>query len=134
VTYGDLLQVQPFANRVVRLSVTGEQLLQALEHVVADSTPAGHVSGIEVWYDPNARGRRITKTRLPNGRSVDRRRRYTLAVNDFVAAGGSGFAMLRSLPQEDSGLGDVDALARYLAALRQPVEGPPGPRLHRRGG
>jgi 2',3'-cyclic-nucleotide 2'-phosphodiesterase (5'-nucleotidase family) len=134
VTYGDLLQVQPFANRVVRLSVTGEQLLQALEHVVADSTPAAHVSGIEVWYDPNARGRRITKTRLPNGRSVDRRRRYTLAVNDFVAAGGSGFAMLRPLPQEDSGLGDVDALARYLAALRQPVQAPPGPRLHRRGG
>jgi len=134
VTYGDLLQLQPFANRVVRVSLTGEQLFAVLEHLVADSTPGGHVSGIEVWYGPVLPGgTRITKTRMLDGRPVDRRRRYTLAVNDFLATGGSGFAMLRELPREDSGLTDVDALARYLAAVRQPVEAPAGRRLHRPG-
>jgi 2',3'-cyclic-nucleotide 2'-phosphodiesterase (5'-nucleotidase family) len=134
VTYGDLLLLQPFANRVLRISLTGAQLLAALEHVVADSTPAAHVSGVELWYDPGRRpGRRITRTRLSNGRSVERGRRYTLAVNDFMATGGSGFEMLRDLPREDTGLADVDALARYLAALREPVTAPAGRRLHRRG-
>jgi 2',3'-cyclic-nucleotide 2'-phosphodiesterase (5'-nucleotidase family) len=134
VTYGDLLQLQPFGNRLVRLRVSGEQLLAALEHVVADRTPGAHVSGVEVWYDPERRpGRRITRTRLSDGRRVERGGRYTLAVNDFLATGGSGFAVLRDLPREDSGVADVEALARYLAALRQPVEAPTGRRLHRRG-
>jgi 5'-nucleotidase len=134
VTYGDLLQLQPFGNRVVRISLTGAQLLAVLEHAVADSTPGAHLSGIEVWYGPVRPGRgRITRTRLPDGQRLDPRRRYTLAVNDFLAAGGSGFAMLRALPREDSGLSDVDALARYLAARRQPVEAPAERRLHRAG-
>ena len=42
-------------------------------------------------------------------------------------------AMLATLPREDAGFVDADALARYLAALRQPVEPPAGPRLHRVG-
>jgi 5'-nucleotidase len=135
VTYGDLLQLQPFANRVVRISLTGAQLLAVLEHVVADDpTPGAHVSGIEVWYDPDRPGgKRVTRTRLLNGRRLEPRRRYTLAVNDFLATGGSGFAMLRALPREDSGPSDVDALARYLGARRQPVEAPADRRLHRVG-
>lgn len=134
VTYGDLLQLQPFNNRVVRISLTGAQLLAVLEHVVADSTPGAHISGIELWYGPVLPGgRRITRTRLLDGQRLDPRRRYTLAVSDFLATGGSGFEMLRALPREDSGLNDVDALARYLAARRQPVEAPAGRRLHRAG-
>ena len=134
VTYGDLLELQPFANRVVKISLTGAQLLAVLEQALADSAPGAHVSGIDIWYGPVRPGRgRITRTRLLDGKRVDPRRRYTLAVNDFLATGGSGFAMLRALPREDSGLSDVDALARYLAARRQPVEAPANPRLHRAG-
>src|SRR5881296_3499144 len=35
VTYGDLYEVQPFQNRLVRLLATGKVLKEALEHVVA---------------------------------------------------------------------------------------------------
>jgi 5'-nucleotidase len=134
VTYGDLLQLQPFGNRVLRVPLTGEQLLAALEFVVADTAPGAHVSGVEVWYDADRpAGRRITRTRLADGRRIDRRRRYTLAVNDFLAEGGSGFDTLGPLPREDTGLVDVDVLARYLGALRQPVEAPAARRLHRAG-
>ncbi|MGH7567748.1 MAG: 5'-nucleotidase C-terminal domain-containing protein, partial [Gemmatimonadales bacterium] len=59
VTYGDLYQVQPFQNRLQRLTVTGDVLLQVLEQVVAGDRgeggrggPSAHVAGLELWYDP----------------------------------------------------------------------------------
>jgi len=132
VTYGDLYEVQPFQNRLVRLLATGKVLKEALEHVVAGDRPDAHVSGLEVWYDPGKRaGRRVTKLTLADGRGVDDGRTYTVAVSDFLAAGGSGFTMLRGLPADDAGLVDLDALIRYLSELRSPVEPPADERIHR---
>lgn len=135
VTYGDLYQVQPFQNRLVRLRVRGDVLLRALEHGVSRDRGAAHVSGVELWYDPRRpAGRRITRARLDGGGGIERDRTYALVVNDFIAAGGSGYAMLASERAEDLGLLDLDALIRYLRTLRQPVDGPAGARIHRAGG
>src|SRR5207237_792984 len=72
VTYGDLYQVQPFQNRLVRLFVPGKLLKAALEHAVAGDRADAHASGLEVWYDPRKRvGHRVTKVRLANGRGLD---------------------------------------------------------------
>src|SRR2546429_8243428 len=131
VTYGDLYEVQPFQNRLVRLLATGKVLKEALEHVVAGDRPDAHVSGLEVWYDPGKRaGRRVTKLTLADGRGVDDGRTYTVAVSDFLAAGGSGVTMVRGLPADDAGLVGLDALIRYLSALRSPVEPPADERIH----
>ncbi len=136
ITYGDLYEVQPFQNRLQRLTVKGDVLLQALEQVVAgDRGPSAHVAGVELWYDPDRRaGQRITRTRLANGREIERGRTYTLAVSDFLAMGGSGFAMLVGVPAVDLEVLDLDALIQYLRVLRPPVEGPAAPRVHRKGG
>ena len=134
-TYGDLYAVQPFQNRLVRLAVKGDVLLQALEHAVAGERPDAHLSGVELWYDPGKRpGDRITRVRLADGNGIERDRTYTLAVSDFLAAGGSGFAMLVGRPGADLGILDLDALIGYLAVLRQPIEPPADARLHRKGG
>jgi 2',3'-cyclic-nucleotide 2'-phosphodiesterase (5'-nucleotidase family) len=134
VTYGELYEVQPFQNRLVRLSAPGKVLKEALEHVVAGDRADAHVSGLEVWYDPGQRaGHRITQLKLADGRGVDDRGTYTLAVSDFLAGGGSGFTMLRGLRAEDTGLVDLDALIRYLSILRPPVEAPTDERIHRAG-
>src|SRR5438552_3359179 len=133
-TYGDLYQVQPFQNRLVRLFVSGKVLMAALEHAVAGDRADAHVSGLEVWYDPRKRvGQRVTKVRLANGHGLDNGRTYTVAVSDFLAAGGSGYTMFRGLPVEDLGLVDLDALIQYLAVLRPPVEAPGDGRVHRVG-
>ena len=136
VTWGDLLLVQPFQNRVVRLTVKGSALLQALENCVGgdSSDPSCHVSGVEVWYDPRHRvGKRVTRTRLATGKEIDGGRTYTLAVTDFLAAGGSGFAMLMGAPAEDLNILDLDLLIRYFGVLRTPVEAPADLRFHRAG-
>ncbi len=136
VTWGDVQLVQPFQNRMLRLTVKGSVLLQALEHCVdgASGDPDCHVSGVEVWYDPeHGAGKRVTRTRLTDGKEIDGGRTYTLVVPDFLAAGGSGYAMLVGAPGQDLNLVDMDLLISYLGVLRTPVEAPGDVRFHRAG-
>src|SRR5258708_22776228 len=39
LTYGDVFQVDPFQNRLVRLTVSGDLLLAALQHIFARAPP-----------------------------------------------------------------------------------------------
>jgi 2',3'-cyclic-nucleotide 2'-phosphodiesterase / 3'-nucleotidase / 5'-nucleotidase len=134
-TYGDLFRVEPFQNRLMRLVVSGNVLKQVLEHALAGDGPDAHVAGIMVWYDlGKPAGQRITKLRLPNGKGVDDVRTYTLAVGDFLAAGGSGYRMLVGAPSREVGVTDLDALIQYLAVLRQPISAPDDRRFYRAGG
>ncbi len=134
VSYGALFEVQPFQNRLVRVTVSGAVLREAMEHALAGGTPQAHVSGLEVWYDPaRPEGQRIRKVRMLNGRSLDPRRSYAIAVPDFLAEGGDGFAMLTAAPRVDAGIVDVDAVISYLSVLPQPVSAPDGARFHREG-
>jgi len=134
-TYGDLFRVEPFQNRLLRVVVSGKVLKQALEHALAGDHPDAHVAGIELWYDPRKpAGRRIKQLRLADGKGVHDGQRYTVAVSDFLASGGSGYTMLRGATSGDVGATDLDALIQYLAVLRQPIAAPDDRRLHRAGG
>jgi 2',3'-cyclic-nucleotide 2'-phosphodiesterase (5'-nucleotidase family) len=136
VTWGDVQMVQPFQNRMLRLTVKGSVLLQALENCVGGDSgdPDCHVSGVEVWYDPRHRvGKRVTRTRLTSGKDVDGGHTYTLAVPNFLAAGGSGYAMLVGAPAQDLNILDMDLLISYLGVLRTPAEAPTDVRFHRAG-
>ena len=114
----------PFQNYVVRLRVTGAALQAALEHALGSAEARAHVSGITVRVTPdNPAGQRVTSVTLADGRALDAAATYTLAVPDFMAAGGSGFAMLR-VPADNTGIVDLDALVDYLRALPQPVRPP----------
>ena len=48
VTYGMLYAVQPFDNRMVRVTITGRDLRRLLEQVPG----AAHVSGVRMSFDP----------------------------------------------------------------------------------
>jgi len=133
VTWGQAYQVQPFQNRLLRLTVKGAVLQDALEQCVAgrDHIPDCHIAGAEVWYDGRKEpGKRISRVRVA-GKDIDNGRTYTLVVSEFMATGGSGFRMLVGSPKEDLDVVDVDALTRYLGVLRAPVEAPEDVRFHR---
>src|SRR2546423_897598 len=88
----------------MRLAVSGAVLKQALEHALTGERPDAHVAGIVVWYDAGKpAGRRIKRLRLANGKDLDDGRTYTLAVSDFLAAGGSGYTMLQGRPSGEGG-------------------------------
>jgi 2',3'-cyclic-nucleotide 2'-phosphodiesterase (5'-nucleotidase family) len=134
VSYGALFEAQPFQNRLVRVTVTGAALREALEHALAGGEPHAHIAGLEVWFDPaRPDGQRIRRIRMLDGRSLEPRRTYSIAVPDFLAEGGDGFAMLVAAPRTDTGMVDLDAVIAYLGVLPQPVSAPDGARFHREG-
>ncbi len=122
VAYGQLFEVQPAQHSLVKVTVTGKQLRQMLEHALDGGSPAAHVAGATIRYDPRRPvGRRIRDVELGRGRKLQSDAEYTLAIDDFVAAGGAGYAMLAGLPSEPGAMLDVEGVVIYLRRLPQPV-------------
>jgi 2',3'-cyclic-nucleotide 2'-phosphodiesterase/3'-nucleotidase/5'-nucleotidase len=129
--YGDAFRVQPFANTLVTLDLTGDQLLQTLEHGISGRSPDIHVSGVKVRYDRSApAGKRIVSAVLDSGAPVSPTGRYSVTVNNFMQEGGSGFTVLtRGSNVRRTGIVDLDALVAYLRSLPQPAPAPATDRL-----
>lgn len=98
--------VLPFDNYIVAIRVSGKGIRQALEHGVSGvETGAGafpQVSGISFAYDVSAPpGSRVSDIKV-GGKPLDPGMEYTVATNDFLAAGGDGYksfgAAVRSSP------------------------------------
>ena len=92
----DLYTVLPFDTYIVALRVSGRVIRQALEHGVSDvengSGAFPQVSGLTFTYDPSApAGARVCEVRIA-GKPLDPDREYSVATNDFLAAGGDGYA------------------------------------------
>jgi 2',3'-cyclic-nucleotide 2'-phosphodiesterase (5'-nucleotidase family) len=123
VTYEDLFRVQPFANTLVTMDLTGAQVLAFLEQVLSRGRPDAHVSGIRVRYAPGeAAGDRLRAAFTDDGSPIDPARTYRVAVNNFMAEGGDGFTvLLEGANVENTGIVDLDALIRHLRGLPAPT-------------
>lgn len=121
VTYKEAATVQPFANTLVTLKLTGAQLKQVLEQQWQPAGAArpflklGVSTGFEYTYDPTAAaGSRITAMYL-NGATVTSDQVITVVVNSFLAAGGDNFGAFTSgTGKADSGRIDLDAFVNYI--------------------
>lgn len=125
VTYEQLFAVQPFGNQIVVLIVSGAEIREVIEHALADGAPSVHMSGITVtWDSTRPPGKRVVQVMMPNRKKMEDDGTYRLAVNDFLATGGSGFTMLVGKPQERESMGDLEVLETYLKRMAQPVKAP----------
>jgi len=117
-TYGALYEVQPFANLLVRMTVSGQGLRDYFEAMVARPAPGAHVSGVVVRYDTTrAAGSRITDIRV-GGAPLEDGRSYTVAMSDFMAAGGDGLALREAVQREELlGIVDLDALIAWVRRM-----------------
>lgn len=115
VTYGDLHEIAPFANRLVAISVRGDALRRYIESLVDGARINVHVSGITVEYDPNApAGQRIRRVLMADGRPLADRRSYRVVMSDFIASGGDGVGLSGGSAPEELGIVDLDALIAHL--------------------
>jgi 5'-nucleotidase len=124
LTVRDVLSILPFGNDLAVIEVTGDVLLQALEHGVSLTAPGAEpgrfpqVSGIRFSFDASKpSGARVSGVTV-NGQPLDAKKTYTLATTSFVAGGGDQYAMFKGRP--------VVPLKTKLTdsgVLRQAVEG-----------
>lgn len=125
-TYGDLFEVQPFGNILYSLSATGAAIRGYFEKLVSARRPRGYLSGAVVTFDTaRSPGGRITTVRLPDGRLLDSTVTYSIVINDFMLAGGSGLAFEGPTSRVEAlNLTDLDAFIAHLRASPQPVSPP----------
>ncbi|MFC5929923.1 bifunctional metallophosphatase/5'-nucleotidase [Cryobacterium melibiosiphilum] len=124
VTYKDVASVQPFANTLVTVGLTGAQLKSVLEEQWQPDGSSraklhlGLSEGFSYVYDEAAaRGERIIEMSL-NGATVDSDRVYTVVTNSFIAAGGDNFTTFRSgIDTTDTGQADLAATVAYFEAF-----------------
>lgn len=147
VTMKDMKTVFPFGNEVAVVTITGAELLEALE-AATHTTPEAigafpQVSGIEftidtaveyvpgeaydnsTYFKPANPGSRVTIATVA-GEPFDAEKMYTIATNDFTAAGGDTYGVL-AYPYKQTGyktgVALEDALINYTAAVLNGVIG-----------
>ncbi|MFD7527177.1 MULTISPECIES: bifunctional metallophosphatase/5'-nucleotidase [unclassified Streptomyces] len=123
VTYGESFTVQPFTNMMNVVDLTGAQLVSALQQQVSGSNEASpkilQVSkGLTYTLDMTKTGaaRVVTDTIKLNGEAIDPAKTYRVAMNEFLAGGGDGFAALGEGTNKLVGPSDLDVFNDYLAA------------------
>ncbi|THA64991.1 bifunctional metallophosphatase/5'-nucleotidase [Streptomyces sp. A0642] len=123
VTYGESFTVQPFTNMMNVVDLTGAQLVSALQQQVSGSNEASpkilQISrGLTYTLDLTKTGaaRVVTDTIRLNGEAIDPAKSYRVAMNEFLAGGGDGFAALGAGTNKLVGPSDLDLFNAYLAA------------------
>lgn len=115
ITYRDVLKVQPFANQISLVRLSGAELLKYLE-AVAKFTPGSGAFPQTVGVQMLIEGGVLKDARV-RGQPIDPRREYRLALNNFTAGGGDGYPRLSDHPGHlNTGFNDADVTRAYIAA------------------
>jgi 5'-nucleotidase len=129
VTFKEAAGVQPFANTLVTLDLTGTQLKSVLEEQwqpAGSSRPflkLGVSKALEYTYDPAAAAGDHIDAIYVAGKLVAPSDTFTVTVNSFLAAGGDNFATLaQGTNRADSGRIDLQSMVDYFEA--NPVASP----------
>jgi 5'-nucleotidase len=126
LTRRTLLEIHPFDNVVVKLSMPGRVVLQALNSGV-DRLPAAagmfpQVSGLKVIVDVGApQGSRVRDVQV-NGQPLQPDRNYIVAIPDFILRGGDGYRMFadqRILVGPEAGTMISTAIEKYVTARHE---------------
>ena len=101
VTKGQIISVLPFGNTVTVLEVTGKDVVAVIENGISAYPESNgaycHMGGLVFSFDETKpAGSRVSEV-LVDGKAIDLNAKYSLATNDFLAAGGDKYEMLKGL-------------------------------------
>lgn len=122
VTYKEVFEVQPFANYVVTLDLTGAQILEALRQQLPSANRATTLQlqvseGFTYTWDKTKTGtdQIVADSLMLNGEPIVADQTYRVTMNSFLAEGGDSFAAFKAGTNRLFGELDVDAFEDYLA-------------------
>ena len=100
LVYADVFEVSPFENYPAVISMTGQQVTDALDVVSRGGRGLLQVSGVHYTVDAAADGRVVAVT-LPDGTPIDPAKTYRVVMPDFLAYGGDGMSpVTNTIPQD----------------------------------
>ena len=124
VTYRQAADVQPFANTLVTLDLTGAQIRKILEEQVQPEGASrpffrmGVSKGFDYTYDPSAEAGERVGTMWLKGAKVRGQQTYKVSANSFLASGTGDnfFTFGEGSNKQDTGKTDLQAMVDYLDA------------------
>jgi 5'-nucleotidase len=127
LTWGELFTVQPFNNDLVKMNLTGQQIVDLLNQQWAGQ-PVPRVmkpSGITYTWDGKNTAdflddEVVASSIKIGGNAIDLAASYGVTVNSFMADGGDNFTVLTQGTNRVVGPVDLDALVDYVQTLSQP--------------
>ncbi|GAA2112910.1 bifunctional metallophosphatase/5'-nucleotidase [Nocardioides bigeumensis] len=125
ITYGEAFSVQPFANVLVTMDMTGTQIDDLLEQQFSGGNGVLQIPA-SLTYDRSESaptGSKVSNVRI-NGVLLDPATTYRVTVNNFLADGGDGYSVLRQGTNRFVGEIDSDAFSRYVEFLGTVDPGP----------
>ncbi|SER90406.1 2',3'-cyclic-nucleotide 2'-phosphodiesterase/5'-or 3'-nucleotidase, 5'-nucleotidase family [Gracilibacillus ureilyticus] len=118
VTWGDLYNIMPFGNTLMKFEVTGEDLYTILDAQLSPVYgPDYSVAGLHYKWDTATS--KVTEITLPDGTPIDKTATYTLVVNNFMGtSSGDKYRPIGELGEnEEMGPVDLDAFVDYVQYL-----------------
>jgi len=120
LTYKDVLKVQPFANTIITVDLSGKEVmdyLNAMARMTAGSGGFAQFAGLRMVITNG-----IVTSASINGAPVDNARTYRMVNNKFSAEGGDGYPKLTDhRTYVDTGYMDADVLRAYITT-RSPLK------------
>ena len=101
INKGHVLDALPFLNYLWTYEMTGAQIREVLEHSLSLIHGMAQVSGLRAVYDMRQPvGHRLVELRI-GGQLADDRKRYRVAITNFIAEGGDEYyTLMKSQPIE----------------------------------
>lgn len=127
ITMGEIRTVLPFDNTLVAITLTGQELYEALENSVSQYPDHDgrflQVSGVKFKFDPNQpAGQRVWLVEVLNQEGeyvpLDLEASYTVATNSFTAQGGDFYDSLKRAYEDgrmiNIDIPDYEVLSEYI--------------------
>jgi 5'-nucleotidase / UDP-sugar diphosphatase len=114
ITYGKIFEILPFENTIVTMKITGAQLKRSL------AVRLTAVSGVRVVFDlRKPQNERLVSVALEDGSPIVDSTTYTVAINDFMQAGGDDYTeFANGTDVKDTGLRLRDVVINYIKAKK----------------
>ncbi|XP_069361107.1 uncharacterized protein [Maniola hyperantus] len=128
ITKGDLIAVMPFQGYLVVVTMSGNVLMQMLEHSIGNFSELDYpgeflqVSGLRVVYDNSKpRGSKVVSAEarcwncsIPEFSEVVNDEEYNVIMPYFMYSGGDEYTMLSNLPSRTLNYSELDCTLSYI--------------------
>jgi len=110
ITYGKIFEILPFENTIVTMKITGAQLKRSL------AVRLTAVSGVRAVFDlRKPKDERLVSVTLEDGSPILDHATYTVAINDFMQAGGDDYTeFANGTDVKDAGIRLRDVVSDYI--------------------
>ncbi|ENH97712.1 hypothetical protein J416_04071 [Gracilibacillus halophilus YIM-C55.5] len=125
ITWGDLYNIMPFGNTLMKLEIQGKDLYPILNAQLSPTYgPDYSVSGLHYKWDESEN--KVTDITFPNGEPIDGEAMYTLVVNNYMGTSqGEKYRPIGELGSRPQlGPLDIDALVDYMKQLNTTADNP----------